>query len=461
MEYVKEKKIAQTTKITLISFFILIVIGGVLLNLPISNNPGMSHDFLNSLFMSAASVCVAGLSTVVAGEQYTLFGKIVMLILIQIGALGFIFIISTFILFTKKSLSFKDKINIGNVLGSSEKLNEVITLVKRIIIFTAVAEISGGLILSYRFIQLYGPIKGIGQAFFTSVSSFCNCGFDLLGSNSLIDYATDYLVGGTCAILTILGSLGFIVWNEIYEKIKQKKEKNLSYRKTWLNLSTHCKLVLVMLIVMILFGTLGFLVFEYNNPETLGKFSFIDKIYVSLFHGISARTTGMAIMDLSKLTNSGKFFTIILMLIGGAPGSTAGGLKTVTVAVLIITMISSVSKNKNVNVFRREISDENIKQAITVLISALIIISVMTMVLSAINPEIEFLDIMFEVVSALATCGYSLGITAGLSATSKVLLIIIMYIGRVSTVTMTMAIAGKKFKQSNIIKLPKAEINIG
>ena len=169
----------------------------------------------------------------------------------------------------------------------------------------------------------------------------------------------------------------------------------------------------------------------------------------------------MAIVELQDMTNSGKFFTILLMFIGGAPGSTAGGLKTVTLAVLIITMLSSVSNNKNVNVFRREISDESIKQAITVLISALIIVCTMTMVLSALNPQIAFIDMMFEVVSALATCGYSLGITAGLTTSSKVILILIMYIGRVSTVTMTMAVAGKKFKQSNIVNYPKAEVNVG
>ncbi|MBR6252912.1 MAG: TrkH family potassium uptake protein [Clostridia bacterium] len=281
------------------------------------------------------------------------------------------------------------------------------------------------------------------------------------GPNSLKDFATDYLVIGVCGILTIMGSLGFIVWNEIFEKRKLKKENNLSRRKTWLTFSTHTKLVFVMLIVMIVVGTLGFLLFEYKNPLTLGKYNTFDKIFISLFHGVSARTTGMAAVDLMSMTQSGKFFTMILMLIGGAPGSTAGGIKTVTIAVLVITMLSRASNNKRVNVFRREIADEDIKMAITVLISALIIVSVMTMVLSALNPQIAFIDMMFEVISALATCGYSLGITAGLTTTSKILLIVIMYIGRVSTVTMTMAVAGKRFKQSNIVNYPKDDVIVG
>ena len=292
--------------------------------------------------------------------------------------------------------------------GTPEKLDKVKSLIKRITKFTIASELIGALVLCVRFVPMYGALKGTGQALFTSVSSFCNCGFDFLGANSLKDFATDYLVISVCAILTIVGSLGFIVWNELYEKLKIQKEKKLSFRKTWLTLSTHSKLVLLMLGLMIVFGTLGIMVFEYNNPATLGKYNFGDKLFISTFHGISARTTGMAALELKELTNSGKFFTIILMLIGGAPGSTAGGIKTVTFAVLIITMLSSISNNKNVNVFRREISEENIKQAIAVLVSALLIISILTMVLSALNPQYTFIDIMFEVVSAIATCGYSL-----------------------------------------------------
>ncbi len=276
-----------------------------------------------------------------------------------------------------------------------------------------------------------------------------------------MNYADDYLVLGVCGALTIIGSLGFVVWNEIFEKFKTKKESNLSYKKTWLTFTTHTKLVFVMLAVMILVGTFGFLILEYNNPYTLGGYNLGEKIALSAFHGVSARTTGMAVIDLSHMTNSGKFFTIILMLIGGAPGSTAGGIKTVTFAVLFLTMLSSISSNKYVNVFRREISSETIKQATAVLLSALIIISCTSMVLSALNPEIAYIDIMFETVSALATCGYSLGITAGLTVTSKIIIILIMYIGRVSTVTMAMWVAGKKFKQNNMINYPKADINVG
>lgn len=461
MNVVKGKKIAQTTKMTLITFFLLIVIGGVLLNLPIANIPGKPHNYLNSFFMATSAACVAGLTTIVPAEQFTMFGKIVLLCLIQIGALGYIFVISSIVFFTKKKLSFKEKISVGTILGTPEKLNKVKSLIKRIIIFTAISEIVGAVLLAIRFVPTFGLVEGIWQSIFTSISAFCNCGLDLLGSNSLVDYSTDYLVVIVCAVQTVLGGLGFLVLNELYEKIKTKKENRLSLRKTWLTLSTHTKLVLTMLVIMILVGTFGFMIFEFNNSQTLGQFNFGDKLFVSMFHGISSRTTGIAILDLANMTNSGKLFTIIMMIIGGNPGSTSGGLKTVTIAVLFITMISSASNNKSVNVYRREIPDENIKQAITVLISAILIITVMTMVLCSLNPAVPLIDMMFEVVSALATCGYSLGVTASLTAMSKFLLIIIMYIGRVSTVTMAMAVVGKKFKQSNIVDYPKDNVVIG
>ena len=304
-------------------------------------------------------------------------------------------------------------------------------------------------------------VDGIGQSIFTSVSAFCNCGYDILGPNSLKDFATDYMVLGTCGLLTMLGSLGFIVWSELSEKAKYKKKNKLSNKKIWLMLTVHTKLVLVMLVAMIVFGTLGFMAIEYNNELTLGSYNFGEKLFISLFHGLSARTTGMAAIDLMSMTDAGKFFTIILMFIGGAPGSTAGGIKTITVAVLILSMLTAMAKNKNVTVFEREITSEIINKATSLLILALFIVCVMSITLSILNPEIAFIDIIFEVVSALATCGYSLGITASLTTFSKVLLIIIMYIGRVSTVTMTMALTGKKFKHNNVIQYPKAEINVG
>jgi len=280
------------------------------------------------------------------------------------------------------------------------------------------------------------------------------------GSNSLVNYATDYIVTGTCMILTILGSIGFIVINDLIDNYKNKKKNKLSYRKTWTMLSVHTKLVLTMIVFMITIGTLGFLLFEYKNPNTLANYNIFDKIFISLFHGISARTTGMAAVDLSKLTNSGKFFTIILMFIGGAPGSTAGGLKVTTLGILLITMLSSSSGNKNVSAYKREIDIETIKQAITILLSALIISSLICMTLAVLNPQIAFIDILFETISALATCGYSLGITASLTTISKVLLIFTMYIGRVSTITITMALAGKRFKQNSTIQYPKARVSL-
>lgn len=345
--------------------------------------------------------------------------------------------------------------------GSEGNLNHLRKLIKRVVKYTFIIELIGACILAFRFIPMFGIGEGIWQSIFTSISSFCNCGFDLLGASSLKNFATDYLVLGVCGVLTLLGSLGFIVWYELIEKLKSKKEYKLSNKKIWLTLSVHTKLVLIMTLVMIIFGTLGFLAIEYNNKLTLGQYNFGEKLFISLFHGISARTTGMAAIDLMSMSDSGKFFTAILMFIGGAPGSVAGGIKTVTLAVLILTLLASISGNKNVTVFEREITSEIVRKSATVLILALFIVCVMSIILSILNPGIEFIDIIFEVISALATCGYSLGITPLLTDFSKVLIILIMYIGRVSTVTMTMALTGQKFKHNNIVQYPKADINVG
>ncbi len=380
----------------------------------------------------------------------------------QIGALGFIFVLSSFFLIIKRKLSFKETINIGAALGTPEDLKNLRPLIKRILRFTIVVEFVGMIILAFRFIPMFGIRQGLLQSLFTSVSGFCNCGFDILGNNSLISYGqnSDYLVLGTVAALTVFGGLGFIVWNEIYEKIKRKKETKVSSKKIWLMFGTHSKIVITMTLVMILFGTLIFFAIEKDNNLTIGEHTLFDKIFISMFHGISARTTGMAAFNLSDMTTAGKFFTIILMAIGGAPGGTAGGIKIVTLAVLVLTAISYASKNKNVNVFKREITNETIKLAITILVTAILIVSICTIIISVQNPEIPFMDVLFEVTSSVATCGYSLGITSSLTISSKIILIMLMFIGRVSTVTMTIAIAGKRFKENNLINYPKADIKL-
>lgn len=368
---------------------------------------------------------------------------------------------SSVYLLLKRKITYKDQMVISASLGSESNIENLRKLIIRVVKYTFIAELIGAIILCFRFIPMFGPLEGIGQSIFTSISAFCNCGYDLLGPNSLKEFSTDYLVLGTCGILTLLGSLGFIVWNEIIEKAKEKRKYKLSNKKVWLTLTVHTKLVLIMTLVMIVVGTLGWMAIEYSNDLTLGKYGFGDKLFISVFHGISARTTGMAAVDLMSMSDAGKFFTAILMFIGGAPGSTAGGIKTVTLAVLVLTVLSSISENKSVTAFKREVTSDIIKRAATILLLAIFMVVTMSMILSILNPTIAFIDIIFEVISALATCGYSLGITGSLTTVSKILLIIIMYIGRVSTVTMTTFLTGTKFKKKNVIQYPRADINVG
>ncbi len=303
-------KIAQTTKITIFGFLILILMGGIILNLPICNQT--NSNLLDSMFTSVACVCVAGLSTVTAATQYTFLGKIVMLILMQIGALGFLVVIFAFYTLIKKKITYKEQLMIGESIGSEENLQNAKKMILKVVKYTAIAEGLGTLVLCLHLVPEYGLWKGLGLAAYTAISAFCNCGYDIFGANSLRDFAevgqVNYLVISVCGILTILGSLGFIVWNEISEKLKYRKKYHLSFRKMWLTFRVHTKIVLVMTIIMFAFGTLGVLLLEYKNSFTLGAYSLGDKIFLAFFQGVSARTTGMTAIDLMNMTKRWKIF---------------------------------------------------------------------------------------------------------------------------------------------------------
>lgn len=459
MGEIRNRKVAKTTTITIFGFLILIVLGGILLYLPISNT--QETTWIDSVFTAAASVCISGLAVLDVSTQYTLFGKIVMLILIEIGALGFIAVLAAIYSALKRKFTYKEQLLISSSLGNEGNLKGIRELIRRVISYTAIIEGLGAVAYAIRFVPILGWSSGIANAIALSISSFCNCGYDLFGVTKETFFATDGYSLFVCAVLTILGGLGFIVWNEITEKWKQKKENRWKIRKTWAMLTVHTKLVMVMTVIMAFVGTVGFWAIEKDNPGTLEGYSPFQKWYISAFEGISARTTGISVLDLGNLTNAGKLFLAICMLIGGAPGSMAGGIKTVTLAVLVITMFSSISDNKVVTAYKREITPDIIKRAVAVFLLALFVVLTATILLAIANPQIALVDILFEVISSLATCGYSTGITTALATKSKLLLILVMYIGRVSTVTMTAALTGKLFHKHSAIQYPRADIQVG
>lgn len=457
LEASKRKKFTSM-QITAVSFLLLSLVGGFLLTLPICNEKPITY--IDALFIAVSSVCVTGLSPIVAAEQFTFWGELVMLILIQIGGLGFMTFVTLIFVVLKKRITLKERIMIGDSFGSNA-LKGLVHLTKRVFSYTIVLEIIGAILISIRTIPMYNVKSGIWRAIFLSISSFCNAGFDLFGGTSLINFATDKLICTVVMILTVLGGLGFLVWNEVRERIEYKIKNRISFRKMISTYSVHTKLVFTMTFLLIVLGTVGLLFAEYNNESTIANMSFGDKVYVSLFQSVNARTTGISSVSTAELSPASKIITIMLMFIGGAPGSTAGGIKIVTFGLIAMTVFSVILNEKHVNIFKREIPEELIKKAIALLFLALALVIITTIVLTITEKNIDTLDLSFEAVSAFSTCGLSAGVTSSLSLIGKIMIMLLMYSGRVTTITMTMAIFKGRMKEHDVLRYTQEEIMIG
>lgn len=458
MPETKNKKKFTSVHITALSFLLLIFAGSFLLSLPICNEK--SINYIDALFTAVSSVCVTGLSTIVAAEQFTFWGELVMLVLIQIGGLGFMTFVTLIFVVLKKRITLKERILLGDSFGSNA-LKGLIRLTKRIFSYTLIIEIIGAVLISIKTIPLYGVKSGIWRAIFLAISSFCNAGFDLFGGNSLIGFISDKLICTVVMVLTILGGLGFLVWNEVREKIEYKIKNKISFRKMINTYSVHTKMVFTVTFILIILGTVGVLIVEHNNEATIGNMSFCDKIYAALFQAINARTTGITVVSTKELTPAAKIITMVLMFIGGAPGSTAGGIKTVTFGLLVMTAISVILNQKRVNIFKREMSEELIKKAVTLLFLALSLVLLSTTVLTVTEKGQDTLNLALEAMSAFSTCGLSACVTPTLSISGKIIIMLLMYVGRVTTITMTMAIFRGKIKEHDLIRYTQEDIMIG
>ncbi|HZJ84434.1 MAG TPA: TrkH family potassium uptake protein [Syntrophomonadaceae bacterium] len=424
-----------------LGFGFLVLLGTILLNLPIATNSGQSIGIINAFFTAASAVCVTGLVVVNTAEFWSLFGKTVLIILIQIGGLGFMTMATIVALMLGRKIKLKGMLTIKEQLNQ-ENLSGLTRLTKYIILVTFAMELVGALLLSTRFIPIYGWSRGIGYSVFHSISAFCNAGFDILG-NSMVPFVGDIVVNMTLGLLIVLGGLGFGVYADYYKQRGFKK------------LTLHSKLVLVMAVVLILLGALLFFVIEYNNPLSIGALSGSKKVTASVFQSIVARTAGFNSVDISLIRDTSAFLLIILMYIGGAPGSTAGGIKTTTFGVLILTAISTIKGDEDVVVFKRRISENVVKKALTIVVISLSWI-ILTSFLLTITEDMDFLDLLFETTSAFATVGLSRGVTLFLSPLGKLIIAITMYIGRVGPLTMAFALSrssGKKkyrYSEENI-----------
>lgn len=455
----KLKKIRLTTTQLLATGFLgIILLGGILLWLPISNTRPIS--LIDALFTAVTSVCVTGLVTVTPAVQFTLFGKIVLLILIQIGGLGIIACVTAFFIIMKRRISLKERVVILEAY-SMESLSGMVAMILRILKGTICLEGIGALLYSFRFVPEFGVVKGIGYSVFHAVSAFCNAGIDILGDSSFIPYADSVVANFTTILLVVLSGLGFTVWQDLGQNLKKVWKKELELRRLFKKLRLHSKIVLIMTSVLIVSGTLAFLLLEYNNPGTIGDMSFGEKLMSSLFHSVSTRTAGFATVPQGELTQGTMFTTCILMFIGGSPGGTAGGVKTTTIAMLILCCVSVLQNKKDVECFGRRIQADNIRTGICVVILAFVSLLAGTTLLTIFEGDVDFIRIMYETTSAIGTVGLSADLTSQLCTASKFVIMVLMYIGRLGPITFALAFGTGRKSKNHIRQLPVQGILIG
>jgi len=443
---IKKSKLNEV-QVLAIGFALVILIGGIILSLPISSVDGTYTSFLDSLFTSTSAVCVTGLVTVDTGTHWNNFGKIVIMLLIEIGGLGFMSLTIFIAILLGKKITLKDRLIMQEAMNTFN-IQGLVKMVQYVLGFTFIVQVSGAILLATQFIPQFGWKTGMFYSIFHSVSAFCNAGFDLFGNyDSLVNYSSNAVVLLTIGGLIIIGGLGFTVSLEIF-----------NYRKAR-RLSTHSKMVIFITLFLIIFGAIFIFLVEYKNPVTLANMNFRDKVLNAFFASVTPRTAGFNSISTDGMTMAGKLMTIILMFIGGASGSTAGGLKVTTFGVLAFTLISALKGRDDTEAFGRRFSKETVYKAFTLLCISMMLVLTTTIILTITEPDKLFINLLYEATSAFATVGLTAGVTQSIGSISKVVLIITMYLGRVGALTVILAVINKK--KRNRIKYPEAKILIG
>ena len=450
----KKKFTFSTTQIILLSFLVTIFAGGALLALPISSATGEAVPFLDALFTATTASCVTGLVTLPTASTWSIFGQAVILILIQVGGLGIITIMSGLMILMNRKLGIGDRLLIQDAFNLNT-MSGLAKFVKNVLLGTLIIEGVGAILYMIVFIPEFGT-RGIWISVFNSVSAFCNAGIDIIAENSLCNYATNPLINIVTSALIVLGGLGYIVWWDVLRVIKSRSPKN---KKIFRHLTLHSKIAITVTAGLILVGAILIFAFEYANPLTIGEMSLFDKIQVSFFQSITTRTAGFATIAQENLTNASAAVSIILMLIGGSPVGTAGGMKTVTIAVLVCSAFATIRNKNDATLFGRRISVESINKAVAVVVMFLTICAASTIFLMA-TSDATAIDAVYEAVSATATVGLSRNFTATLNTVGKLIIILTMYFGRVGPISLAVAL-GSKNESQNVISEPTENISIG
>ncbi|HPE16319.1 MAG TPA: potassium transporter TrkG [Oscillospiraceae bacterium] len=431
-------------------FAALILLGTLLLLLPCATRSGESAGLLTALFTSTSASCVTGLVLVDTWTYWSAFGQAVILALIQVGGLGFMTMLVLFSMLVHRQIGMRERM----ILGESFNLDAaggMVQFARRVLRVTLVMEGAAAVILSVRFIPQFGFLGGVWHGVFHAVSAFCNAGFDLMGSfgpfSSLMPYQDDPVVCVTVMVLVVVGGIGFFVWDDVLRK------------RGFRGLERYSRMVIRGTAVLLVVGTVFFFLIEYRNPATLGSMGAGRSLLHAAFQSVTARTAGFNTLDQAGLYEGSRVVTVILMIIGGAGGSTAGGVKVGTVAVILLAIRSNVRGEEQVRLGTRSVPPRKVMQAMTLVAAALLLFVAGSLAIS-LGEGVPFVDAAFETASALGTVGLTTGITPSLSAFSKLLLIVYMYLGRVGVMSFSVAMMTRRAVQPNV-KYPECRVIIG
>jgi trk system potassium uptake protein TrkH len=449
MKHTWKEKWLTPARILTVGFATLILIGGILLSLPISSKSGLGLNFLDALFTATSATCVTGLVVVDTLTHFNLFGQLVIISLIQIGGLGFMTVATFIIIFTGRKFGLRERLVMQEALNVNS-LEGVIRLARNIVLMTVGIEMFFAVILAVRFAAIMPIDRAIYYGIFHAISSFCNAGFDLFGDfKSLTGFVDDVTVNLVIMTLIILGGLGFTVLVDIWKAPR------------WERLTLHSKLVLSMTAGLLLVGAVGYYLLEMNNPKTLGSLSWDGKVLASLFASTTARTAGYATIDYSALTDTSQLWTILLMFIGASPGSTGGGIKTVTTIVIMLYVLSVITGKDSTVAFRKRIHPKTIYKSFAVaVISAILLVADTFLLTLTESDQVSFIRLLFEATSAFGTVGLSTNLTPELSATGKVIILLTMFAGRVGPVTLVLALTVRA-NEKELIKYPEEKLFVG
>lgn len=453
----EKKRSLTTTQIIMFGFLGAIVVGTLLLALPIASSNGKATNLLDSLFTATTSVCVTGLVVVPTWSHWSLFGQAVIALLIQVGGLGVITFTTLVLMVMGRRITLKERLLIQDAYNL-DSIRGVVKLTLRILKGVLRVEAIGAVFYSLVFIPRYGIAQGIWKSIFNSVSAFCNAGMDILGDTSLQPFQGNVIINFTTMALIILGGLGFPVWWNILDVLKERKRRYDGWRTAVHHFTLQTKVVISVTVFLIGIGALFVFLLEYNNPDTIGNMPLWEKIMASLFQSVTTRTAGFLTIPQENLRNATALVCIILMFIGGSPSGTAGGVKTTTLGIMLLAVFSIVRGHKDTEAFGRKISTSLVKKAMAVF-SLSLAVAFFSIITLLVVQEGDFLDLLYECISAIGTVGLSRAVTGNLNDLGKIVIIITMYAGRVGPISLALFFNSRKY--INVRSYPKENISVG